>query len=91
MISNRKSRAKVNQAEKSWIAKFVLRPLTIADAIIAFGLAGHSYSLSYDLEAIWISIPLGISFSWNIANVIVQLCRARPMRSDAYVGMDLVI
>lgn len=89
MIFSRESRAKVSRAERHWIAKFVLRLLTIVVVIVAFGLAGYSYSLDY--AVIWISVPLGVSICWNVANVIVRLCRARPMHPGANVGMDLIL
>lgn len=36
-------------------------------------------------------IPLGISFSWCIANIVVRIRRARPMHPGANVAMDLLM
>ena len=98
MIFNRTSRAKVHEAERLWIAKFILRLLTIIIVIIAFGLAGYNWNNEGQLYinfreswAIWIAIPLACSLIWNVANIIVRLSRPRPMHPGANVGVDLVI
>ena len=45
MIFNPVSRAQVREAERLWVAKFVLRILCFLSSLIAICVAGYSYSL----------------------------------------------
>lgn len=89
MIFNPTSRALVREAEPKWFAKFVLRIVTLLVCIISLGLAIATFIRT--LSIIWLVIPLVLSITWNLANIIVRLCRARPMHPGANVGCDLIL
>ena len=46
MIFNSASRARVREAERLWVAKFVLRVLCWLSSVIALCVAGYSFSIS---------------------------------------------
>ena len=89
MVFNAAKRARAREAERRWLPKLVLRVLCILFVIVSIGLAGRTYG--YDYGVIWLSVPLCLSFAWNVANIIVRMVRARPMHPGANVGCDLVL
>lgn len=98
MIFSATSRARVRDAERLWIAKFILRITTLVVGLIAIGCTAWAFDgpiSSYLEENRWLLpwqfISLGISVIWNIANIIVRLSRPRPMHPGANVGVDLVL
>ena len=46
MIFSSASRARVREAERLWVAKFVLRILCWFSSLISLAVAGYSYSFS---------------------------------------------
>lgn len=98
MIFSATSRARVRDAERLWIAKFIFRITTLVVVLIAIGCTAWALDRSAALGSEyhqfllpWQFITLGISVLWNIANIIVRLSRPRPMHPGANVGMDLVL
>ena len=89
MVFTAAKRARAREAEKRWLPILVLRILCILFVIVSIGLAGRTYG--YDYGVIWLSVPLCLSFAWNLANITVRMVRARPMHPGANVGCDLVL
>ena len=90
MIANPAGRSEVIAAEPRWKAKFILRILILVFDFLAIVLAAavpvnHGVALPFSL------IPLGISFAWCVANIVVRLRRPRPMHPGANVGLDLLM
>ncbi|MCJ1473467.1 hypothetical protein MMC13_002118 [Lambiella insularis] len=100
MIFTPSSRARVHAAERHWAIKFTLRLITIGLALIAIGISAYTLSPAFQnaqdnfLDSgglLWLAlIPLCMSVLWNIANVVVRLCRARPVHPGANVALDLL-
>ena len=90
MLSNAERRLQVTAAEPHWRIKFILRIVIMLFDFISIVVTASMPNL-YGLVLVMNYIPLGISFFWCLANVVVRARRPRPMHPGANVAMDLLM
>ena len=90
MIANPAKLAQVVDAEPRWKATFISRIVILLCDFLAIILAAAVPTRQGYVLA-WSYIPLGVSFIWCLANIIVRLRRPRPMHPGANVAMDLLM
>ena len=66
--------------------KIGMRSLGLLFTLIAIATAGYSWWICYLLF-----LPLGLSFIWNLANIIRRMTARTPVHPGANVGVDLII
>lgn len=72
--------------ETHYRGKLAARIITFIFTIVGIATAGYSWYISFVLF-----IPFGVSFIWNLANIIRRMTAYTPIHPGANVAIDLLL